>query len=124
MHASVRSDVTWVLRYQALAVAGVSLVAGGLGGLAAAVSALAGGGIGILGALAYVWRAFAGHDGEADLRKLYRAQMLGETYKYAVILGGFALVFLGFREVAALPLFLGFATTVVVYWMALLKTRN
>lgn len=124
MHASVRSDVTWVLRYQALAVAAVSLAAGGLSGLTAAVSAFAGGAIGILGALAYVWRAFVGASGETDLRKLYRAQMLGETYKYAVILGGFALVFLWFREVAALPLFLGFATTVVIYWMALLKTRN
>jgi ATP synthase protein I len=50
--------------------------------------------------------------------------MLGEAYKYAVILGGFALVFLGFKNVAALPLFLGFALTIVVYWTALLKTRN
>jgi ATP synthase protein I len=76
----------------------------------------------MLGALAYAWRALRGK--ETDPRKLYRAQMLGETYKFAVVLGGFALVFIGYRGVAALPLFLGFALTVVVYWMALLKTRN
>lgn len=91
-------------------------------GTNAAVSALLGGGIGILGAFAYAWRAMRGN--ETDPSKLYRAQMLGEAYKFAVTLGGFALVFLGFRDLAALPLFLGFALTVVVYWMALLKTRN
>jgi len=76
----------------------------------------------MLGALAYVWRALRGN--ETDPKKLYRAQMLGETYKFAVVLGGFALVFVGYKDLAALPLFLGFALTVVVYWMALLRTRN
>ena len=100
----------------------IATAAGIVGGTNAAVSALVGGGIGILGAFAYVWRALRGN--ETDPGKLYRAQMLGETYKFAVILGGFALVFLGFRDLAALPLFLGFVLTVAVYWMALLKTRN
>ncbi len=88
----------------------------------AAVSALMGGGIGILGAFVYAWRAVRGN--ETDPGKVYRAQLLGETYKFAVVLGGFALVFLGYKDLAALPLFLGFVLTVVVYWMALLKTRN
>lgn len=96
--------------------------AGFFGGVSAAVSAFVGGGIGMLGAFAYAWRATRGN--ETDPGKLYRAQMLGETYKFAVVLGGFALVFVGYRDVAALPLFLGFALTVAVYWMALLKTRN
>jgi ATP synthase protein I len=96
-------------------------VAGLAGGAHSAISALIGGGIGVLGALAYVWRAFRR---ESDPAKLYRAQMLGETYKFAVILGGFALAFIEYKELAALPLFLGFALTVAVYWMALLKTRN
>ena len=99
----------------------VAAVAGAIGGLNAAVSALLGGGIGMLGASAYAWRAIRGN--ENDPKKAYRAQLLGETYKLAVILGGFALVFLGYKDLAALPLFLGFALTVVVYWMALLKTR-
>ena len=36
---------------------------------------------------------------------------------------GFALVFLGYKDVAALPLFLGYASTFVIYWVALLKQR-
>ncbi|HEX8986661.1 MAG TPA: ATP synthase subunit I [Rhodocyclaceae bacterium] len=96
-------------------------VAGLLGGFHAAVSAAIGGGIGVLGAVAYVWRAFRR---ETDPAKLYRGQMLGETYKFAVILGGFALAFVEYKDLAALPLFLGFALTVAVYWAALLKTRN
>ncbi len=97
-------------------------IAGLFAGANAAVSALIGGGIGVLGALAYIWRAFC--QGEQDPAKLYRAQLLGETYKFAVILGGFALAFKEFKELAALPLFLGFALTAAVYWVALLKTRN
>ncbi|MBI4986087.1 MAG: ATP synthase subunit I [Rhodocyclales bacterium] len=115
-------DVAWVLRRQVLATLIAGAMAGLVGGGNAAVSALLGGGIGTLGALSYAWRALK--QGETDPKKSYRAQMLGETYKFAVVLGGFALVFLGYRELAALPLFLGFAVTVVVYWMALLKTRN
>lgn len=110
-----------MLSRQALMTLCVAVVAGVASGKNAAVSALLGGGIGMLGAFAYAWRAVRD---EADPKKAYRAQMLGETYKYAVVLGGFALVFLGYRDLAALPLFLGFALTVVVYWMALLKTRN
>lgn len=115
-------DVRWVLRRQGAITLCAAAIAGVSGGLEAAVSLAMGGGIGILGALVYAWRAM--RDVEADPGKLYRAQMSGEAYKYAVVLGGFALVFVGFKNVAALPLFLGFALTVVIYWMALLKTRN
>jgi len=115
-------DVAWVLTRQALTTVCAAVAAGLWGGTNAAISAFIGGGIAILGAFVYAWRAL--RDGTADPAKLYRAQMLGETYKLAVVLGSFALVFKGYREVAALPLFLGFGLTVVVYWMALLKTRN
>ncbi|MDD5248087.1 MAG: ATP synthase subunit I [Rhodocyclaceae bacterium] len=118
----MRREVMWVLQRQGLVTLCAALAAGLYGGVNVAVSALIGGGIGMLGAFAYAWRALRG--GETDPAKLYRAQMLGETYKFAVVLGGFALAFLGFKDLAALPLFLGFALTVVVYWMALLKTRN
>jgi ATP synthase protein I len=111
-----------VLTRQAVVIVCAAAIAGFAGGLEAAVSLLVGGGIGILGAMVYAWRAMRGK--ETDPGKLYRAQMLGETYKFAVVLGGFALVFKGFKNVAALPLFLGFALTVVVYWAALMKTRN
>lgn len=118
----MQSDVSWIVRRQGVVTLCGAIVAGVVGGKNAAVSALLGGGIGILGALAYVWRAMSGK--ETDPGKLYRAQMLGETYKFAVILGGFALVFIGYGDLVALPLFLGFVLTVAVYWMALLKTRN
>lgn len=115
-------QVKWVLSCQSLVVFSATAAAGLIDGVNAAVSTFIGGGIGILGAIAYVWRAL--RRGETDPGKLYRAQLLGEAYKYAVVLGGFALVFSSYKDVAALPLFLGFALTVVVYWMALLKTRN
>lgn len=115
-------DVIWVMTRQGLVVLCAAAASGLWAGTDAAVSLLLGGGIGVLGAFAYAWRAMRG--GETDPGKLYRAQMLGETYKYAVVLGGFALVFLGYKDLAALPLFLGFALTVVVYWIALLKTGN
>ena len=118
----MNSQVRWVLSRQALTTLCVAAVAGAVGGLDAAVSALLGGGIGVAGAFAYAWRAI--RDDEKDPRRAYRAQVLGETYKYAVVLGGFALVFVGYKDLTALPLFLGYVLTVVVYWMALLKTRN
>jgi ATP synthase protein I len=58
-----------------------------------------------------------------DPIKAYRAQAAGEGFKFILTLAGFALVFLGFKEVAVLPLFLGYASTFVIYWMALLKQR-
>lgn len=118
MHA----DVRWVLGRQGAATLCAAAAAWAGWGTDAAVSALLGGGIGTLGALAYAWRAL--RNAESDPGKAYRAQVLGEVWKFAVILGGFGLVFVGYKDLAALPLFLGFALTVVVYWMALLKTRN
>lgn len=118
----MRPELRWLLKWQCVIALCAAGVAGLIGGTNAAVSALIGGGIGVLGAVAYIWRAF--RQGESDPAKLYRAQMLGEAYKFAVILGGFALAFIEYKNLAALPLFLGFALTVAVYWMALLKTRN
>jgi len=43
--------------------------------------------------------------------------------KFVLTLGGFALVFLQYKEVAVLPLFLGYTSTFVIYWLALLKRR-
>jgi ATP synthase protein I len=118
----MNSQVRWILSRQALTTIGVAAMAGVIGGLDAAVSALFGGGIGTAGAFAYAWRAI--RDDEQDAKRAYRAQMLGETYKYAVVLGGFAWVIAGYEDLKALPLFVGYVLTVVVYWMALLKTRN
>ena len=59
-----------------------------------------GGGIGVLAGAAYVWRALRHSEGEAG--SLYRAQVLGEGYKFAATLGLFALVFVVWRDVPAL----------------------
>lgn len=101
-------------------------VAGGASGLHAAISALLGGGIGVLSGYAYAWRAWrkpaaATEDADANAKSVFRAQAAGESLKFALTLLGFALVFWGYRQVAALPLLLAYAATIVVYWLALLK---
>lgn len=121
MHAHVRPQVRWILSRQLLATATVAVLAGIAGGGTAAVSALLGGGIAVLAGAAYVWRAMRQSEGEPGT--LYRAQMLGEGYKFAVTIGLFALVFTGLRNVSALPLFLAYILTFGVYWVALLKRR-
>jgi ATP synthase protein I len=88
----------------------------------AAVSALIGGSIGLIANLGYVLRALR-MNSSTDPVKVYQAQAAGEGFKFLLTLVGFALVFLGYKEVAVLPLFLGYASTFVIYWMALLKNR-
>jgi ATP synthase protein I len=121
MHPHVRPQVRWILSCQLLATLLVAVLAGFADGSNAAVSALLGGGIAVLAGAAYVWRAMRHSEGEPG--KLYRAQMLGEGYKFAVTFGLFALVFTGLRNVSALPLFLAYILTFGVYWIALLKRR-
>lgn len=117
----VHPHVRWVLSRQA----GVSVVCGVVAavvlGLDAAISAALGGGIGVLSGYAYIWRATRGS--ATDPKKILSAQTAGEGYKLAVTALLFALVFVGYSGVAALPLFLGYAATVVVYWLALLRWR-
>ncbi|HRE18568.1 MAG TPA: hypothetical protein PLW86_16125, partial [Rhodocyclaceae bacterium] len=59
----------------------------------------------------------------SDPIKVYRAQAAGEGLKFLLTLLGFAFVFLGYKTVAVLPLFLGYTSTFVVFWIALLKQR-
>ncbi len=88
----------------------------------AAVSTLIGGSIGIVANLGYVLRAMR-MTTDVDPLRLYRAQSAGEGLKFALTFAGFALVFWGYKDVAALPLFLGYASTFVIFWVALLKQR-
>lgn len=120
MHPQVR----WVLASQMLVTVACALVAGVVQGVHAGISAALGGSIGLIGAYAYVWRALRGLRAlDSDPKKAFHAQVLGEGYKLAVTLLLFALVFKSYGQLAALPLFLAYAATVVVYWMALLKRR-
>jgi len=117
----VHPQVRWVLSCQLLVTLVATLAAGVAQGLHAAVSAVLGGGIGVISAYAYVWRALRGSG--SDPKKAFHAQVLGEGYKFAVTILLFALVFKSYGQLAALPLFLAYAATIVVYWMALLKQR-
>jgi len=120
----VHPQVRWVLSCQLLVTLVAALAAGVAQGVHAAVSAALGGGIGVISAYAYVWRALRG-SGASDSgpKKAFHAQVLGEGYKFAVTILLFTLVFKGYGQLAALPLFLAYAATIAVYWMALLKRR-
>jgi ATP synthase protein I len=100
----------------------LALVAGIILDVNAAVSLMVGGSIGVVANLGYVIRAMRMSKG-SDPVKAYRAQAAGEGFKFALTLAGFALVFLQYKDVAVLPLFLGYTSTFVIYWLALLKQR-
>lgn len=115
-------QVSWILSRQAALTIVLALAAWGLADATAAVSVLIGGSIGVIANLGYVLRAMRMTSG-TDPVKAYRAQAAGEGFKFLLTLIGFALVFMKYKEVAVLPLFLGYASTFVIFWMALLKKR-
>lgn len=115
-------QVSWILSRQAALTIALATIAIFFVGANAALSVLIGGSIGIIANLGYVLRALRMNPG-TDPVKSYRAQAAGEGFKFALTLAGFALVFIGYKGVAVLPLFLGYASTFVIYWMALLKNR-
>ena len=115
-------QVSWIISRQAALAIVLALVAWGVGDGNTAVSVLIGGSIGVVANLGYVVRAMGMASG-TDPVKAYRAQAAGEGFKFLLTLAGFALVFLEYKEAAVLPLFLGYASTFVIFWMALLKKR-
>lgn len=115
-------QVSWILSRQAALTIVLALVAWLVFSEIAGISVLIGGSIGIIANLGYVLRAMRMNVG-LDPVKAYRAQTAGEGFKFLLTLIGFALVFLKFKEVAVFPLFLGYASTLVIFWMALLKQR-
>lgn len=115
-------QVSWILKRQAALTIILAVAAWGFVDANAAVSVMIGGSIGVVANLGYVLRAMWMTSG-TDPVKAYRAQAAGEGFKFLLTLAGFALVFLGYKEVAVPPLFLGYASTFVIFWMALLKNR-
>lgn len=83
-----------------------------------AISAFAGGAVGFLTGLVYANKMFAPAGG--DTKKIVRAHYSAEAYKLVFTILLFSLVFTQFKEVRALPLFIGYAATLVVYWAALI----
>ena len=114
--------VSWIISRQAALTIFLAIVAWVVAGGHAAVSTLIGGLIGVVANLGYVLRAMRMTTG-ADPLRLYQAQSAGEGLKFALTFAGFALVFWGYKEVSALSLFLGYASTFVIFWVALLKQR-
>ena len=114
--------VSWILSRQAALAILLGAIIWVLAGSNAAVSILIGGSIGIIANAGYVLRGMRVSTGDDPLR-LDRAQSGGEGLKFALTFAGFALVFWGYKEVAALPLFLGYASTFAIFWVALLKQR-
>ena len=93
-----------------------------LGGSRAALSALMGGGIGTLASLYMVVSTFRlGKNTEPTkiLGRLYR----GEFYKLVITAGLFGLVLVS-MEVSFGPMIGGFAATLLVYWVALLRSPS
>ena len=115
-------QVSWILSRQAALAIILAVAAGLFVNVNAAVSVLIGGSIGLIANLGYVLRAMRMSSG-ADPVKAYQAQAAGEGFKFLLTLVGFALVFLGDKGVAGPAPFLGYASTFVIYWMALLKQR-
>ncbi len=115
-------QVSWIISRQAALTIVLALLAWGIFSVNAAFSVLIGGSIGVIANLGYVLRALRMSAG-TDPVKAYRAQAAGEGFKFLLTLIGFALVFMKFKEVAVLPLFLGYASTIVIFWVALLKQR-
>jgi F0F1-type ATP synthase assembly protein I len=112
--------VRWVLGGQVVLTAVLAVIAGMFGGLTAAGSLAAGGMIGFLGNLAYVWRAMRP---ESDPAKALKAQVVAEFYKFAVSAALFALIFTTIKGVSVVLVFVGFGTTFVIHWLAMLR-RN
>jgi ATP synthase protein I len=100
--------------------AGVSaagaLAAWGVGGRAAALSALLGGGIATAGSLAMAGLVFA--SARATPERIVGAFYAGEAAKLAVVVGLFVGV-LKLVQVVPLAMLAGFAATYLVYWIAL-----
>lgn len=129
MHPQVR----WVLNCQLLVTLLAALLAGVLQGMHAAASAALGGGIGFASSWVYVWRAMRVSGGRSmpaelnknatgiDPKQAFRAQVAGEGYKFALTLLLFAAAFKGYAQIVALPMFIAYAATIVVYWVALLR---
>lgn len=117
----MHSEARWVLSHQLAVTVVAALLAGLMQGFHAAMSALLGGSISVISGYVYVWRAL--RKSSTLPRQAFGAQVAGEGYKFAITLLLFAAVFKSYSQVEALPLFLAYASTIVVYWLALLKQR-
>ena len=106
-----------VVLAQAVLTLGAALVAWALADRRVALSVLCGAGIATVGSLAMAGLTFG--SGRANPQRVLGAFYLGETVKVALVMGLFVVV-LKWVDVAPLALFVAFAATFLVYWVALL----
>jgi ATP synthase protein I len=118
---SARSAALRLVRGQVL----ITLVIAGLfliwSDARAAMSALMGGGIGVAAGLAmvgFMFRAVPGDDPRGLMRNVYK----GEAAKLGVTVLLFV-VALKYLKLAALPLFVAYIATLLMHWVALMKSR-
>jgi len=108
-----------VVLAQAAVTVTATLIAWGVADGRAALSALLGGGIATLGSLVMAALVFGG--GRAmDPQRVLGMFYLGEAVKVALVIVLFALV-LKLVNVAPLAMFVAFAATFLVYWIALVS---
>ena len=100
----------------------VAVLAGVFSGWVAAISAMVGGAIAVVGAVVYVKVAYAVP--LASPQVLMRAHFRAEMFKLLVTAILFALVFMGLKGVAALWVFLAFAAASAAYWLVLVSIKN
>lgn len=115
----MHSEVQWVLTRQLAVTLVAAAFAGVLQGFHAFLSAIAGGSISMLGAYAFARRSM--RKPSPVVKQAFGTQINGELHKFAITLLLFAAVFKGYEQVLALPLLLTYASTIVVYWLALLR---
>lgn len=96
----------------------IALLLLALKGATIALSAFIGGAIGFITSLVYARRMTVPPG--SDPKVLLRAHFAAEFYKLGATVALFAAAFLLFKSVAALPLFLTYAATLLVYWVALI----
>lgn len=111
-------QVWWILGLQiAVSVVG-ALLCLVLFGVTAALSSFVGGAIGFLSTFAYARRILG--PAPADPQRALLAHVAGEAAKFGTTVALFALVFIAWKGVAPLPLFLTYLVTLAMFWVALL----
>jgi ATP synthase protein I len=108
-----------VVLAQAAVTVTAALAAWGLAGGRAAFSALVGGGIATLGSLAMAGLVFGGGRG-VDAQRVLGMFYVGEAVKVALVIVLFVLA-LKWVNVQPLAMFIAFAATFLVYWIALVS---
>lgn len=112
--------IRWILGMQLLFAAGAGLLAAAIWGWAGSISALLGGFVGVAANSGAAFRALRVKE-KSNPMHLFRALAAAEVLKYALVVLLFCLVFAAYRNVLAIPLLMGFVSTLAVYWVALLR---